>query len=237
MDVSHTESSEKASELRPESVLRLAGITKKLQQKFELFNTRCELQVFPKYDRFSAWMDECNLSFKFPVVPRHTSVEWTDCGRNWQERTQASMLFLGRASSEKNKAVSEKPQLVPDVHHKWHTDTIDEMELGKAQKWDLKFNQTFCDAVVYFGDVPAECIAGLVGHDQTILYKRPFTGRIALHRHIKEHVRASGGLLPDSDLHPKDSSLSEIVLVPSDKHFAEESLKKNCFSVKQKIRK
>ena len=47
---------------------------------------------------------------------------------------------------------SGQPQLVPYVHHKWHTDTFYDIGLVKAQE------------MVHFGDVRAECIARVVGH-------------------------------------------------------------------------
>ena len=49
-----------------------------------------------------------------------------------------------------------EPQLGPYIHHKWHTDTIYEIDLVKVQDMGLKFYQIFCYAVVHFGDVPAQ---------------------------------------------------------------------------------
>ena len=79
------------------------------------------------------------------------------------KRRQTGMLLVGRASA------SWQPQLVLCVHHKWHTDTVYEIDLVKAQDMD----QTLSYAVVHFGDIPEECIAGVVGHDQSILHERP----------------------------------------------------------------
>ena len=87
-------------------------------------------------------MDECNFSFKFPAVPRSNSVEWCHCRWNRQERRQTSMLFLGRASSTKQGSIVQKSwqlQIVLCVHHKWHTDTVCEMDLVKAQDMGLIF--------------------------------------------------------------------------------------------------
>ena len=66
---------------------------------------------------------------------------------------------------------SWKFQIVPYVHHKWPTDTVHEIELVKARDLGLKFHQTFSYAVVHFGDIPAECVARVVGHDQTDSYE------------------------------------------------------------------
>ena len=61
----------------------------------------------------------------------------------------------------------------PYFHHKWHTDTVYETDLFKADSMGLKFFQTFSYAVVHFGDISAESIARENGHDQTFLYQRP----------------------------------------------------------------
>ena len=53
--------------------------------------------------------------------------------------------------------------------HKWHTDTIYEIDLVKVQDMGLKFYQIFSYAVVHFGDVPAECIARVVAYDENDL--------------------------------------------------------------------
>ena len=105
--------------------------------------TNCELPVLQTYDR----VYKCNLSSKFPAAPQHNSVEGTDCWRNKQEGRQTSMLLLGR--------------------------TIYEINLIRARDMGLQFYRTFSDAVVHFGDIPADCIARVVGHDQTILHERP----------------------------------------------------------------
>ena len=59
------------------------------------------------------------------------------------------------------------------VHHKWHTDTVCETDLVRAEDMGQKFYQPFSYVVVQFGDVPAVCIARIVGHDQAILHERP----------------------------------------------------------------
>ena len=87
-----------------------------------------------------------------------------------KEGTQA--WYFPAAHPQKSKAVldrkSWKPQIVPHVHHKWHTATIYEIDLVKTQQMRLQFHQTFSYSVAHVGDVPAECIARVVGHDQTI---------------------------------------------------------------------
>ena len=45
--------------------------------------------------------------------------------------------------------------------------------LVKTQEMGLTFYHTFSYAVVHLGDIPAQCIARIVGHDETILYERP----------------------------------------------------------------
>ena len=66
----------------------------------------------------------------------------------------------------------------------------------------LKFFQTFICVAVHVGDVPAECIARVVGHDQAILYERPpeVAPRAPA---IQEAVRASGNRLHDPDQQQK----------------------------------
>ena len=66
-----------------------------------------------------------------------------------------------------------QPQLVSYVHHKWHTDTICEIDLVKPQEMSLKSFHTVSYVVVHFGDIPAECIARVVAHDQTFLREIP----------------------------------------------------------------
>ena len=54
-----------------------------------------------------------------------------------------------------------------------------------------KLYHTFGYVVVHFGDVPAEYVARVVGHDQTILYERP--SEVAPHAPaIRADLRASG---------------------------------------------
>ena len=55
----------------------------------------------PEFFKNMMEIDECNLSFNFPAVPRQNSAEWIACRRNKQERRKASMLLVGRASSER----------------------------------------------------------------------------------------------------------------------------------------
>ena len=184
------------------------------------FKTNRVPRVLQKHDRNTVWMDECNLSIKFPAVLRQ------GIGRKEGRR---ACYFLAVQPQKSKAALDQKswqPHIVPHLHHKWHTDTICEIDLVKAQDMCLKFYHTFSFAVVHFGDVPAECIERVVGHDRTILYERP--SEVAPHeRAIQEDFGASGGRLPGS----------RIVLIPFDKLLTEKSLKKNCFSVKEKIRK
>ena len=126
---------------RTETVLRLAGteVTKSLHT-FELskvLKTGREPRVLP--DTCSNYhMDDCNLSFKFPAVLRKDSVARSDYRRN----RQTSMLLLSRASASKvvPDRKSWEPQLVPNVHHKWHTDITNETDLVKAQENDKSYS-------------------------------------------------------------------------------------------------
>ena len=77
--------------------------------------------------------------------------------------------------------------------------TIYEIDLIKARDTGLQFYRTFSDAVVHFGDIPADCFARVVGHDQTILHERPSEAAPP----IQADVRASGGRLPDKDQQQK----------------------------------
>ena len=66
-------------------------------------------------------MGEGHSSFKLPAVPPRNSVEWSDCRRNRQNISQTGMIF----------------------HHRWHTDTIYEIDLVNAQEMGLTFYQQF----------------------------------------------------------------------------------------------
>ena len=48
-----------------------------------------------------------------------------------------------------------------------------EIDLVNAQETGQKFKQTISDADVHFGDIPAESVARVVGHDHMILQERP----------------------------------------------------------------
>ena len=168
--------------------------------------THCEPRVLQTHGRESAWMDECNLSFQFSAVPRQCPVEWTGCRRNRQERRYA---------------------------HKSDADTIYEIDLVTAQDMDLNFFETFSSALVLFRDVPAECIARVVGN---ALVRKDHHKSHRAHWHfnkISRH-RVAGCLTLTRN---KKDSISSGVLIPFYKHFTEKSLKKICFSVKEKIRK
>ena len=69
---------------------------------------------------------------------------------------------------------------------------------SKAQIMGFKFYQTFSHGLVHFGDIPAECIARVIGHDQTILYERPSDVALCASA-IQADVRASGDRLLDQD--------------------------------------
>ena len=74
--------------------------------------------------------------------------------------------YFSASHPQKSKAAldqkSWKPQVVPSVDHKWHTDTTYEIDLVKAQNMGLQIYPPFSYAVVEFGDVPADCVARLV---------------------------------------------------------------------------
>ena len=171
-------------------------------------------------------MDECNLSFKFPAVPRQTSTEWLDCRRHGQER-KADKHVTSRPHIL-NKAMryldqkSWKPQIVAYVHHKWHTDTIYETDV--AQEMGLQVDQTVSCVVVHFGDVPAERISRVVGHDQTRLCERP--SEVTLNAPAIQDFRALGARRLDQ------GQQQRLVLIRTKK-----SLQKRCLSIKKKVRK
>ena len=86
----------------------------------------------------------------------------------------------------------------PYVHHQWHTNTINEVDLVEAQKIGLTLFQSLSVAVVHVGNIPAECIAKIVGHGQTILCGRP--SEVVPHAlAIQAYFRASGDRLHDQD--------------------------------------
>ena len=77
------------------------------------------------------------MSFNMQV-PSSTSihhVEWSDC------RGHGQACYSSAAHPQDSKAVPEQkswePQLVIFVHSKWHTDTIYEIDLVKAQSMGL----------------------------------------------------------------------------------------------------
>ena len=108
---------------------------------------------------------------------------------------------------------------------------------SKHKTWVKHFYQPFIFVVVQFGDVPAECIARIVGHDQAILYERP--SEVAPHAAaIEEDVRASGERLLDPDQKQKRPDLlrncfNSISQAPHRKELE----KKNNLSIKRKVRK
>ena len=146
-------------------------------------------------------------------------------GTGREEGRQA--CYCSAAHSQQNKSVPDQkswqPQIVLNVHHKWHTDTVYETDLFTAQDMGLIFLQTFSYAVVHFGDIPAECIASVVGHDQTILYERPL--EVESHAPaIQADFGPSGDRLLDLDLNNKRWSISlGIVEIPCYKLLTEKS--------------
>ena len=68
--------------------------------------------------------------------------------------------YFSAAHQPQSRAILDQgswtPQIIPCVHHKWHTDAEYETELVKAQDLGPKFHHTIRDAVVHFGDIPAE---------------------------------------------------------------------------------
>ena len=88
--------------------------------------------------------------------------------------------------------------MVPNVYHKWLTDAIYETDLVKAHEIGLTLSHTLSCAVVHFGDVPADCRARVVRHDQTILNEIP-SEVTPNDPAIQAHVRASVDRLLDQD--------------------------------------
>ena len=159
-----------------ESVLRPPGMTTTLQQQFELFKVTAQdqlrTQVHQTNDRNTAWMDERTLSFKYPAVPRHNSVEW--------------FLIVGGIGRKEGRQACYF-----SAAHRQNSN-------AQAQDMGLKFFQTFSYAVVHFGVVVAQCIARVVAHDQTILHERP-SEVTQYDRAIHEDFRASTDQLLDPD--------------------------------------
>ena len=107
-----------------------------------------------------------------------------------------------------------------------------EIGMVKAQDMCLTFYQTFSDATVHFGDVPAECIARVVGHDQTILFEHQKS-----HRTHRQSKNISVHQVTDCLTETKDkrgSTSSGIVLLPFNNSVTEQSFKKNNFSINKK---
>ena len=90
----------------------------------------------------------------------------------------------------------------------------------------LEVVDTFRCVVVHFGDIPADCIARVVGHDHTILSERPSevtphapqSKQISVHRlaHCLTKINSNKG------------SISSVVV-----YFTGKSLKKNCVSIER----
>ena len=155
------------------------------------------------------WRD--TLSFKFQKYLDKILLSGLIVGGTGRKEGRQTRYFSA-AHPQESKAVPDRqswqPRLVPHVHHKWHTDTVHEITLVNSQEMGLKCNQPFSYAVVYFGDIPAECIARVVGHDQTILYAIPSeTTPHALSIHAE--FRASGDRLLDQDQQQERLDLTE----------------------------
>ena len=74
--------------------------------------------------------------------------------------------------------------------------TVYEIDLVTREEMCLKFYQTSSYLVVHVGNIPAACIARVVGHDETILHERPF--EVAPYTPaIQADFRASGDRLLD----------------------------------------
>ena len=72
--------------------------------------------------------------------------------------------------------------------------TVYEIDLVTGQEMCLKFYQTSSYLVVHVENIPAACIARVVGHDETILHERP--SEVAPYTAaLQADVRASGDRL------------------------------------------
>ena len=82
--------------------------------------------------------------------------------------------YFSAALSRESKAVpgqkSCEPLLVPYVDHKWHTHTVYATDLVKALEMGQTVYRTSSYAALHFGDIAAECIARVVGHEQIFLF-------------------------------------------------------------------
>ena len=111
------------------------------------------------------------------------------------------MLLLDRASATTQSDAQAKklvPQLVLYFREKWHTDTNCGNYLVKAQEVGLNVHQTFSYAVVHIGDIPAECMARVVGHDHATQFET--VSEVTLKDPaIQADFRASGDRLFDQD--------------------------------------
>ena len=137
---------------RIQSVLRLAGFDDNIPAYIRAIQGHCSssIRVIQKHDQDSAWMDECDLSFKFR---RQNSVEWTDCRRNRQEGRQTSMLLLGCASSEKPGSTCSRKLETTDRSLRSSevaTNTTCAVDLVKAQDMGPQVYNTFSHVVVHF---------------------------------------------------------------------------------------
>ena len=122
---------------------------------------------------------------------------------------------------------SWKPQI---VNHKWHTDTVCEIDLVKAPEMGLTSYQIYRYDVVHFGDIPE---ARIVRHDHTILYDIP--AEVTPHAPaIRADVRSSGNRLLDQDQQRKGLISSGVVIISFCNLQAKMSKQKSCISIKKK---
>ena len=130
-----------------------------------------------------------------------------------EESRQASYFpaaYLGQRKAVFDRKNCER-QFVPCVHQKWHTDTfLQKMVRSKAQEMVLNVCQTFSYAAVLFGDIPAYCTAGVVGHDQTMLYEEPSEVTLKDPRTTKEAPSISSGRPPTKGAPSFSSGLASI---------------------------
>ena len=116
-------------------------------------------------------------------------------------RKEGRHAWFSAAHPQESKAAPERkswePQLVPYFHHKWHTDTIYDIDLVKAKEMDLKCNQTFSYAVVHFGRHSSSMFCKS-RYNHTNNYERP--PEVAPHAlAIQADVRAPGDQLFDQE--------------------------------------
>ena len=139
---------------------------------------------------------------------------------------QTSMLFLGRASSRKQRSIwSQKLDTTYRFFwHTWHADKICEFHQVKAKIFVVgHFWKS--SSIMFCTNRRARWI-NLVWN--TIIIRTERTGN------SKTCFQTCCDQLLDSSQEQKKSMSSCRVLLPFYKHFTEKSLKKNCCNIKQK---